>query len=202
VAVQPAFKPNAASSDQRCIENAGFAGLGVDVRTRLRWLRIFGDWTAHQHSTLAARLSQTATAVNVPGLASLSFPDSDLQYRMNTHGFRLGLKASLPLRIVEPWIGGGLGAYYWQAEYSDSQRTVTYGDDKGWAFGATALAGIDISIPLSWGFIVFTPFAEYGTPTVYPQVADIAGTGATWKDSFGTPAMMPWRFGLGLGLGF
>lgn len=202
VPVQPAFKPEAASMDRRCIDSAAFAGLGLEGRTRLRWLRIFGDWTAHQHSTLAARSSKTATAVDVPGLLTLSFPESDVQYRMNTQGLRLGLKVSLPFPIVEPWVGGGLGAYYWQAEYTDSGREIGYGGDKGWAFGATALAGVDFSVPTSWGLFVFTPFVEYGTPTVNPLVVDIAGTGANWKDNFGTPVMMPWRAGLGIGFGF
>jgi hypothetical protein len=201
VPVQPAFKPEAGSADCRCIENAGFVGLGLDIRP-IKFLRIFADWTAYQHKTKAADQNKTAYAVHVPGIASGVFPDSDVNYEVDAQGFRLGMKLSLPFPYVEPWAGIGIGKYAWKAEYKSTDGSWVYGDDSGWMPAVTYLGGIDFKFGMGGGVFTLTPFYEFGAPYVEPTVRDIASTGKDWKDSYGTPAMIPNRWGVALGIGF
>jgi hypothetical protein len=51
--VRPAFKPAPDVADERAIDSAAFAGLGLEVRTGLPWLRLSGDWTYFTHRTKA-----------------------------------------------------------------------------------------------------------------------------------------------------
>lgn len=201
VPVQPAFKPNPTAADCRCIETSGFVGLGAELRLA-PWLRVFADWTAFQHKTKAADKGMPAPLVNVPGGGSVLI-DTNAFYVMDTQGLRLGLKASLPFPHVEPYIGGGIGGYFWNAQYMDSDRSVTYGDDKGAAFGVTGILGVDFTFNYGRnGVFRIGPFVEAGAPVVKPTVKDIAGLGVDWKDDVGTPAMVPLRYGLLFGVGF
>ncbi len=201
VAVQPAFKPNPGTADCRCIESSGFVGLGAEMRVA-RWLRVFGDWTAYQHKTKAADKGVPAPLVNVPGGGNVLL-DTNAFYVMETQGLRLGLKASLPFPHVEPYVGAGLGKYFWSAQYMDSDRSVTYGDDKGVAFGVTGLLGVDFTFNYGQsGVFRVGPFVEVGAPVVNPRVKDIAGLGVEWIDTVGTPVMLPVRYGILFGVGF
>jgi hypothetical protein len=138
----------------------------------------------------------------MPGPPDASFPDSDVYYQMNTHAFRLGLKASLPTRFIEPWINGTVGAYVWSAEYLDGTRELTYGADQGVAFGATVGTGIDFHFPQAHSVLTITPFLEWGAPTVNPKITNIADMGQDWKDDHGTITAPESRFGLQLAIGY
>lgn len=201
--VQPPFKQNLGVADQRPVEFAGFAGLGVQIRTQ-PWLRLEGDWIAHSHRTRSVDLNIPALAVNIPGAPATNvFDQSEAYYLVDTHQFRFGMKASLPFSVVEPWINATYGFWVWNAELSDQNRAVTYGSDQGVAWGGTLGVGVDFhghfDSGLGWSV---TPFAEWGAPVVNPTIKDIAGLGVDWHDSFGTPVAVPARAGLQLGIGF
>ena len=202
--VQPPFKQTPSTLDQRPIEFGAFAGLGLEFRSA-PWLRWDLDWTAFSHRTKAADLSTPATKVNVPGLPSTTvFDESEAYYRMNTHAFRLGVKASLPIGgVVEPWLSASYGAWLWSAELSDLNRAITYGQDEGVAWGGSLGVGVDFHGTFGGGLgWSITPFAEWGAPQVNPQFSDIAGLGVDWKDSFGTPVAIPARLGIQFGIGY
>lgn len=201
--VQPPFKQNPGMNDQRPVEVAGFAGLGVELRLAPP-LRLGFDWIAHSHRTKAADLGIPATKVGVPGSPSTTqFDESEAWYRMNSHQFRLNLKASLPFSVVEPWVSASYGVWVWNAELSDVNRTITYGEDAGTEFGGTVGTGIDFHGSFSGGLgWTITPFVEWGAPQVNPGFTNVAGLGVDWKDTFGTPVAVPARAGLQFGLGF
>lgn len=202
--VQPPFKQTASTNDQRPIEFAGFTGLGLEIR-QARWLRWDFDWIAYSHRTKAADLNIPAIKVNVPGAPSTAlFDESEAYYRMNTHEFRVGIKASAPLgSVVEPWVSASYGAWIWSAELSDLDRAITYGEANGVAFGGSVGLGVDFhgafGNGLGW---TVTPFVEWGAPQVNPEFKDVAGLGVDWKDSFGTPVAVPARAGIQFGIGF
>jgi hypothetical protein len=197
--VMPAFKPDAAAADVRQIDSAGSAGLGIEVRT-VRWLRLSGDWTYFGQKTKVAVAQQAAPAVNVPGTASVTLPD-DATYDMDTHAFRLGAKLSLPGARVEPWVNGTIGAWAWTATYKEKQGFVD-GFDGGVAFGATVGTGIDFHFPMGPLVGSVTPFLEWGAPTVNPHMNNVGGSGASWKDTYGTTLAPPSRLGLQFAIGF
>jgi hypothetical protein len=201
--VQPPFKQNAGMNDQRPVEFSGFAGLGAELRLA-RPLRLGFDWIAHSHRTKAADLGIPATKVGVPGSPSTTqFDESEAWYRMNSHQFRLNLKASLPFPVVEPWVSASYGVWVWSAELSDLNRTITYGEDAGTEFGGTVGTGIDFHGSFGGGLgWTITPFVEWGAPQVNPGFSNVAGLGVDWKDTFGTPVAVPARAGLQFGLGF
>lgn len=201
--VQPPYKQTPQAHDQRPVEYAGFAGLGLALRLADP-LRLHFDWVAHSHRTKAADLGIPAVKVNVPGVPSTTaFDESDAWYRMNAHQLSLGLKLSLPHHVVEPWINGTYGIWIWNAELSDLHREIIYGEHNGVAFGGTLGAGIDFHGSFAGGLgWTITPFVEWGAPQVNPEFKDIAGLGVDWKDSFGTPVAVPARAGIQFGLGF
>jgi hypothetical protein len=122
---------------------------------------------------------------------------------MDTHGFRLGAKLGWPMTLwLEPWIGGGAGAYFWTLEYKDRENTVSYGLDRGKLFGLTGLAGIDFNFNVGGILLRVTPFGEIGAPVAHAVIRDIAGTGEDWHDHHGTAVMVPRRLGLMLGVGY
>jgi hypothetical protein len=200
-ACMPAFKPDANSSDERCIDANGFAGLGIEGRPFSFW-RFSLDWTAFSHHTKAADQLTPAYGVNLPGVTTIIFSDSDVQYYMDTNALRLGTKFSVPLPYIEPWVGGHIGLFFWKAEYRDINHTMTYGDDSGTAFGLDAAGGVDFKFSTGRILWIITPFYEYGGPIVFPVVKDIADTGVDWHDVKGTPAVIPSRFGIAFGIGF
>jgi hypothetical protein len=201
--VQPPFKQDAGKDDQRPVESSGFVGLGMEWRILLP-LRLGFDWVAHTHHTKAADQNNPAIKVGVPGSPPTTvFDESEAYYRMDTHQFRLNLKASLPFSVVEPWVSASYGAWVWSAELSSLDRSVIYGDDHGVAWGGTVGTGIDFhgSFGSGLGWTI-TPFVEWGAPQVNPSFSDVASLGVDWKDSFGTPVAVPARAGLQFGLGF
>jgi hypothetical protein len=200
--VEPAFKPDATVSDIRYIESSAFVGLGLEARLPAPWLRLFGDWTYFTHRTKAADQNKAAPKVGLPAPSTALFPESDVYYQMNTHAFRLGLKASLPNRFVEPWIDGTVGVYSWSAEYLDGTREFTYGADQGTAFGATAGTGIDFHFAQAHSVLTITPFLEWGAPTVNPKITNIADIGQDWKDDHGTITAPESRFGIQFAIGY
>jgi hypothetical protein len=201
--VQPPFKNDASVNDQRPVESAGFVGLGLEWRVLLP-LRLGFDWVAHTHRTKASDQGSNALKVGVPGSPpSTLFDESEAWYRMDTHQFRLNLKASLPFTRVEPWVSASYGAWIWSAELSSLDRSVIYGDDHGTAWGGTVGTGIDFHGSFGGGLgWTITPFVEWGAPQVNPSFGDIASLGVDWHDNFGTPVAVPARAGLQFGLGF
>jgi len=201
--VQPPFKQTPGLGDQRPIEFGGFAGLGVEWRSA-PWLRWDLDWTAFSHRTKAADLNIPATSVHLPGGPPTALFDmSEAYYRMNTHAFRLGVKGSLPLGRVEPWLSASYGAWLWSAELSDLNRAITYGEDSGLEWGGSLGVGVDFHGDFSNGMgWTITPFVEWGAPQVNPTFKDVAGLGVDWKDDFGAPVAIPARAGIQFGIGF
>ena len=196
--VQPPFKPDQAAGDTRAVESSSFAGLGLEIRPLSFW-RFFADVAGHSHSTKAATQGKLAYAVDVPGLSTAVFPDSDVYYRMDTSTFRLGTRFSLPFDRVEPWVGGGMAWYSWKAMLTDASRSLDYGSDAGLAWGLEAHAGVDFKFGSRPRWIV-TPFYEYGAQLVGPRFADLGGSGKVWKDHAGTWVEAPQRVGLMLGV--
>jgi hypothetical protein len=201
--VQPPFKQDPGMNDQRPVEFSGFVGLGAELRLAPP-LRLGFDWIAHSHRTKAADLGIPAPKVGVPGSPSTTqFDESDAWYRMNSHQFRLNLKASLPFSVVEPWVSASYGMWVWSAELTDLNRTISYGEDAGTEFGGTVGTGIDLHGSFAGGLgWTITPFVEWGAPQVNPTFTNVAGLGVDWKDTFGTPVAVPARMGLQFGLGF
>jgi len=201
--VRPAFRPDTGIPIERRIEEAGFMGLELELRPFSFW-RLTADWQYGTHATKATDLYMgfpvdTTLPPNLP----IAFLDaSSTYYTMDTHAFRLGMKFSVPLPMIEPWVGGTMGLYAWHADYRDKAKTISYGEASGTAFGLTAAGGIDFKIRAGQGFFILTPFYEYGSPIVNPEIKDIAGLGVDWKDRLGTPVIIPSRFGLKLGWGF
>ena len=200
--VKPAFKPDASSADIRNIESSAFLGLGLEVRLPAPWLRVSGDWVYFTHRTKAADQNKVASKVDMPAPGTVVFDESDVYYQVNTHAFRLGLKASLPNRFIEPWINGTLGMYVWSAEYLDGTREWTYNGDSGVAFGGTVGTGVDFHFAMAHSVLTLTPFLEWGAPVVKPHVIDVAALGQSWDDTYGTPVAPQSRFGLQLAIGY
>ncbi len=201
--VRPAFRPDTLIPIERRIEEAGFMGLELEARVFSFW-RLTGDWHYFTHATKATDLFMGFPVdTTLPPAAPIAFIDaSSTYYTMDTHAFRLGMKFSVPLPMIEPWVGGTMGLYAWHADYRDKAKSVSYGEASGTAFGLTAAGGIDFKIRAGQGFFILTPFYEYGAPIVNPEIKDIAGLGVDWKDKLGTPVAIPSRFGLKLGWGF
>jgi hypothetical protein len=198
--VEPAFKPNAGAGDTRAVESSSFAGLGFEIRPISFW-RFFADINAHSHETKVANQGDQAYAVELPGVTTAVFPNSDVYYRMDTTTYRLGTRFTLPFRRVEPWVGGAMAWYSWKAMYTDTDKSINYGQDSGLEWGLEAHAGLDIKFgtrPL-W---ILTLFYEYGAARVAPWMQNLGGTGSTWKDHYGTWVEAPQRVGLMFGVGW
>jgi hypothetical protein len=190
------------------------AQFGLDFRFN-HFSRIFLDFSSHQYVRVVGRkdvlsagpwLKETAPSTAPPGsdVGYLQNPlDEDLYMVVNGKGTRLGLKFGVPLgKVVEPWIGGGLGVYEYTLNIGDRANELSIGEASGTAFGATWMAGIDFKFPAGSFYWTLTPFLEGASPTPLIKTdIDLGGLGVhTWEAK--NDIMAPLRPGLALGLAF
>ena len=120
----------------------------------------------------------------------------DAYFFMDTTGFRIGAKYSIPLGGMRLWAGAGVGYYYWKASYMTQDKSATWGSDDGYVWGMTYLAGIDIRLPsLGENASFISVFADLASPVAYPVIYDLFNNAWTWENAGGNHIMGPYRFG-------
>ncbi|NOY38152.1 MAG: hypothetical protein GXO83_11350 [Chlorobi bacterium] len=117
---------------------------------------------------------------------------TDVNFYMQSTGFRIGGKYFLHGEKMSPWIGAALGYYVWNANYANSKKDKTYGNDEGYLFGYSLLAGVDFKIM----DMTLTFFGDFGSPVARPLIKDLFYPGWTWN--YSNHIMGPTRIGITL----
>lgn len=186
------------------IDSGWGAGLTFDYAP-IPEIRLFLDgnyFTYRKQVGIAGQNSSGEWVFDMTGYSTNQLHFSqDAYYDMDATGFRAGLKAVLPLRNLQPWVGAGYGYYYWKASYDTKDRSSSWGSTSGYVWGITYLAGIDWWLSTSGTTGMFVRlYADLAAPAVFPVINNLFNSGWTWNETGGDLIMGAYRFGVAVGL--
>ncbi|MBE0650253.1 MAG: hypothetical protein IH595_05365 [Bacteroidales bacterium] len=184
-------------------------GIGMNLQEKItEHFSIYLNMAVYNYNIFLAKagsdvqsawtVEEGATHWDEPGAPQILYVHNlptDVHFDMQASGVKLGIKYILGTKKIRPWAGIDYGYYMWTANYTNGDKSKTYGKDNGTATGPTVGVGIDFKVTPG---ITLTPFwsgmaiiARYKIDGLfYPQ----------WNyDSYtGEPIMGTSRFGLTL----